>query len=313
VFEGFDEAICSVDGTRIRYVRGGQGPPVLLLHGYPQTHAMWHAIAPVLAARFTVVCSDLRGYGDSDKPASAPDHAPYSKRAMAGDQLELMRELGFDRFAVVGHDRGARVARRLALDHPDNVSRLALLDIVPTRHIYEQLDQARATSVWRYFFLVQPTDLPERLIGADVRFYLCWTFHEWAGTASLAPEALAEYERCFDEATIKASCEDYRAGATVDLEHDRADEEARIECPVLVLWSSSGIGSSYDVLGVWYEEGLDVRGHSLDCGHFLAEGRPSEVATELLSFLEPHQGAPWLPWEARQKTEEMDDRPSGHR
>jgi haloacetate dehalogenase len=293
VLEGFDEDVCSVDGTRIRYGRAGQGPPVLLLHGYPQTHAMWHAVAPLLASRFTVVCADLRGYGDSDKPASALDHAPYSKRAMAADQVELMRELGFDRFAAVGHDRGARVVRRLALDHPDEVSRLALLDIVPTRQIYEQLDQARATSVWRYFFLVQPADLPERLIGADPRFYLRWTFQEWAGTgASLAPEAIAEYERCFDEQTIHASCEDYRAGATIDLEHDRADEEARIECPLLVLWSSSGIGSSYDVLGLWREEGLDARGRSLDCGHFLAEERPSEVAAELLSFLEPELGTP---------------------
>jgi haloacetate dehalogenase len=283
VFEGFDEADCSVDGVGIRYVRGGAGPPVLLLHGYPQTHVMWHAVAPLLAETFTVVCPDLRGYGDSDVPASTPDHGPFSKRAMARDQVGLMRELGFERFAVVGHDRGARVARRLTLDHPDAVSRLALLDIVPTRHIYERLDQARATSVWRYFFLIQPADLPERLIGSERLFYLRRTLEEWSGEP-LAPEALAEYERCFDATTIHAGCEDYRAGATIDLEHDRADEDARIECPTLVLWSSSGLGSSYDVLAAWRDEGRDVRGRALDCGHFLAEERPGEVARELLRF-----------------------------
>jgi haloacetate dehalogenase len=247
---------------------------------------IWHRAAPLLAERFTVVCSDLRGYGNSGKPRSDESHEPYSKRAMAKDQLELMRALGFERFALVGHDRGARVARRLALDHPDSVSRLAILDIVPTETIYRLLDQERATTVWRYFFLVQPPDLPERLIGADPGFYLDWTLREWCGTRGALDEAaVSEYRRCFDAATIHAGCEDYRAGATIDLAHDRADKE-RIHCPLLVLWSAQGIGSSYDVLSIWQQQAEAVQGRALDCGHFLAEERPAETASELTRFLE---------------------------
>jgi haloacetate dehalogenase len=286
LFPGFSRARLTVNGTTINTVRGGAGAPVLLLHGYPQTHAIWHRVAPVLADRFTVVCSDLRGYGDSGKPHSDESHEPYSKRAMAQDQLELMRALGFERFALVGHDRGARVARRLALDHPESVSRLAILDIVPTETIYGLLDQERATTVWRYFFLVQPPDLPERLIGADPGFYLDWTLREWCATPGALDEAaVSEYGRCFDAATIHAGCEDYRAGATIDLAHDRADKE-RIHCPVLVLWSARGIGSSYDVLSTWREQADAVQGRALDCGHFLAEERPTETASELSRFLE---------------------------
>jgi haloacetate dehalogenase len=247
---------------------------------------MWHRVAPRLAQRFTVVCSDLRGYGDSGKPDSDGSHEPYSKRTMAQDQLTLMRALGFERFALVGHDRGARVARRLALDHPDSVSRLAILDIVPTETIYGLLDQERATTVWRYFFLVQPPDLAERLIGADAGFYLDWTLREWCGTpGALDDAAVTEYRRCFDAATIHAGCEDYRAGATIDLSHDRADRK-RIHCPVLVLWSSQGIGASYDVLAIWHQQAEVVQGRALDCGHFLAEERPAETASELTHFLE---------------------------
>jgi haloacetate dehalogenase len=269
----------------INAVRGGAGAPVLLLHGYPQTHVIWHRVAPLLAERFTVVCADLRGYGDSGKPDSDETHEPYSKRAMAQDQRELMRALGFERFALVGHDRGARVARRLALDYPDAVSRLAILDIVPTETIYGLLDQERATTVWRYFFLVQSPDLPERLIGADPGFYLEWTLQEWCGTPGALDEtAVSEYRRCFDAATIHAGCEDYRAGATIDLEHDQADADRLIACPVLVLWSEQGIGSSYDVLSIWREQADDVRGRALDCGHFLAEERPAAITAELLAF-----------------------------
>jgi haloacetate dehalogenase len=283
---GFSCVELTVNGTTINAERGGSGPPVLLLHGYPQTHSMWHRVAPMLAERFTVVCPDLRGYGDSGKPHSDGTHDPYSKRVMALDQLELMRALGFERFALVGHDRGARVARRLALDYPDAVSKLAILDIVPTESIYGTLDQGRATTVWRYFFLVQPPDLPERLIAADPGFYLDWTLREWCGTpGSLTEAAVSEYRRCFDAATIHACCEDYRAGATIDLAHDRADA-ARIRCPVLVLWSEHGIGSAYDVLSIWHEQADDVRGRALDCGHFLAEERPEETTTELIAFLE---------------------------
>jgi haloacetate dehalogenase len=196
--------------------------------------------------------------------------------AVAVDQLELMHALGFERFALVGHDRGARVTRRLALDHPDAVSGLAVLDIIPTDAIYATLDQERATTVWRYFFLAQPPNLPERLIGADPDFYLDWTLEEWCGTlGALSDAAVAEYPRCFDTETVRAGCEDYRAGATIDLAHDRADE-ARIGCPLLVLWSAGGIGSAYDVLSIWHEQAETV------LGHFLAEERPEEVTAELL-------------------------------
>jgi haloacetate dehalogenase len=286
LFPGFSHRRLGVHGITVNAVYGGDGPPVLLLHGYPQTHVMWHRVAPMLAERCTVVCPDLRGYGDSTKPPSEGSHEPYSKRVMAGDQVELMRALGFERFAVVGHDRGGRVARRLALDHPDAVSRLGVLDIIPTRAIYGTLDQRRATTVWRYFFLVQPPDLPERLIGAAPDFYLDYTLNEWCRTpAALADAAVAEYRRCFDPATIHAGCEDYRAGASIDLVHDTADAGRRIGCPVLVLWSAHGIGSSYDVLSIWREQADDVRGRALDCGHFLAEERPDETVAELLAFL----------------------------
>jgi haloacetate dehalogenase len=283
---GFSRVEVAVNGTTISAERGGSGPPLLVLHGYPQTHVMWHRVAPVLAERFSVVCPDLRGYGDSAKPRSDERHEPYSKRVMGLDQLELMHAFGFERFALAGHDRGGRVARRLALDHPDAVSRLAILDIVPTETIYNTLDQEQATSVWRYFFLVQPPELPERLIAADPGFYLDWTLRKWCGTpGSLDETAVSEYRRCFDAATIHASCEDYRAGATIDLVHDRADK-ARIRCPALVLWSARGIGSSYDVLSIWREQADDVRGRALDCGHFLAEERPEETTAELMGFLE---------------------------
>jgi haloacetate dehalogenase len=286
VLPGFAKERLDVGGLSINVARGGDGPPLLLLHGYPQTHAMWHRVAPVLAERFTVVCTDLRGYGDSDKPQGGGDHALYSKRSMAGDQLGVMRSLGFDRFAVAAHDRGARVGLRLALDHPGAVARLAVLDIVPTKTIYETIDQARATTVWRYFFLIQPRGLPERLIGSDPDYYLGLTLEEWCGTpGALTEDAMAEYRRCFDQATIHASCEDYRAGATIDLEHDRADAHVQLSCPTLVLWSRGGIGTAYDVTGIWGERAPDLSATPLDCGHFIAEERPEETAAALLASL----------------------------
>jgi haloacetate dehalogenase len=285
-FEGFTHVRTEANGTAIDLMMTGSGDPVLLLHGYPQTRAIWHRVAPALADRFTVVCPDLRGYGDSAKPPSDATHEPYAKRVMARDQVELMRGLGFDRFAVVGHDRGARVARRAALDHPGTVTRLAVLDIVPTRTIYETLDREHALSVWRYFFLTQPADLPERMIGADPDGYLRWTFDEWCGTpGALSTEALAEYRRCFGPETIRATCEDYRAGATIDLVHDAADAGRGISCPVLVLWSGPTLGAAYDVLSIWRGEAGDVTGEALDCGHFLPEERPDEVSAKLRAFL----------------------------
>jgi haloacetate dehalogenase len=288
LFPGFSRLDVDVNDTTISAVRAGQGPPVLLLHGYPQTHVCWHRVAPALARSFTVVCADLRGYGDSGKPPSDPSHVAYSKRVMGQDQIELMQGLGFERFAVVGHDRGGRVARRMALDHPELISRLALLDIVPTRTIYAMLDRDRATAVWRYLFLIQPRDLPERLIGANTDFYLRWTFQEWSRTPEAITEAaLAEYRRCFDEQAIHATCEDYRAGATIDLTHDQLDQDERVSCPLLIAWSSHGIGTSYDVLSIWREEADDVRGLALDCGHFLPEEQPARVAAVLDEFLTP--------------------------
>jgi haloacetate dehalogenase len=286
MFEGFVYKRLQIAAGQINLAQAGSGPPVLLLHGYPQTHVCWHRVAPVLAQHFTTVCPDLRGYGDSAKPSGDSDHHTYSKRRMAQDQVEIMDQLGFETFAIVGHDRGGRVAHRLALDHPEKVSRLALLDIVPTPSIYASLNQERATSVWRYFFLIQPYDLPERLIGAAPEFYLRWTLEHWSGTRNVfAPAALAEYQRCFDTATIHASCEDYRAGATIDLVHDAASRGQKIVCPLLLLWSETALGGMYDVETVWHEYAEAVRGRALTCGHFLAEERPEETTAELVGFL----------------------------
>lgn len=288
MFEEFTETRIETREATIHLVTGGQGPPVLLLHGYPQTHAMWHKVAPLLAEEFTVVAPDLRGYGDSSKPPAGPDHAAYSKRALARDQVEVMARLGFERFAVVGHDRGARVAHRMALDHPDRVSRLALLDIVPTYHVFKTVNKEAATGSYHWFFLIQPDGLPETLIGANPEFYLRWTLAHWSGDglAPFAPEALAEYLRCFcDPATIHATCEEYRAGASIDLLHDDADLDRKIACPALVLWSEKYLGHRYDVLAVWRERALDVRGQALACGHLLAEEASEETHAALRAFL----------------------------
>jgi len=287
MFEGFEQRTVTTNEVTINLVQGGSGPGVLLLHGYPQTHVIWQRVAPLLAERFTVICPDLRGYGDSSKPPGDPDHVAYSKRVMTQDQVEVMQSLGFDRFVVVGHDRGGRVAHRMALDHANKVSHLAVLDIVPTRTMYATIDQERATNVWRFFFLIQPDPFPEHLIGADPDFYLHWTLDHWCGTpGALTDEAVAEYRRCFDAATIHATCEDYRAGATVDLVHDQADQERKVSCPLLALWSRTGSGSLYDVLSEWRERGAgSVRGRALDCGHFLPEERPEETTAEIAAFL----------------------------
>jgi haloacetate dehalogenase len=292
VLELFEDRDIDVDGVRIHAVVGGAGPPILLLHGYPQTHAMWHRVAPGLTDRHTVVLADLRGYGDSSRPASSTDHASYSKRAMADDQVGLMRRLGFDRFAVVGHDRGARVAHRLCLDHPGSVSRAAFLDIVPTRHVFAQVDRALAQAYYHWFFLSQEADLPERLIGGDPAYYLRRKLAQWSGGDGLEafePEALAEYVRCFsDPEVVRATCEDYRAAASIDLEHDEVDAELgrRLGCPVLVLWGAEGfVGRTYDVVGVWREYAVEVRGRPLAGGHFPAEEDPDTTLSALREFL----------------------------
>jgi haloacetate dehalogenase len=289
VFEGFSEQRVGTGDAEINVRVGGSGPPVLLLHGYPQTHAMWHLVAPRLAERFTVVAADLRGYGDSSKPAGETDHGAYSKRALAADQVAVMESLGFERFAVVGHDRGARVAHRLAFDHAERVTRLVILDIVPTREVFAATNQDIATSTYHWFFLIQPDGLPERLIGNDAEYYLRECLKRWSAGRDdfFAAEVVAEYVRCFsDPAAIHASCEDYRAGASIDLVHDEADVGRTLEIPLLVLWGAKGkLNTLFDVVGVWGARFPDVRGRALPCGHFLPEELPEQTAAEILAFL----------------------------
>ncbi len=284
MFDGFGLSTIDVgEGVTIHVRHGGSGPPLLLLHGHPQTHAMWHAVAPRLARDFTVVAADLRSYGDSAKPPTAPDHAPYAKRTKARDQIEVMRRLGFERFLVAGHDRGGRVAYRMTLDHPDRVLGLAVLDTLPTWEHFRRTDMGFAMGYWHWFFMAQPAPLPERLIAADPdAFYLR------RGANLFAPAALAEYRRCFrDPATIHALCEDYRAGATIDVALDAADRRAgrRITCPVLMLWGGCGpLQKWYDPLAVWADWANDMRGQALDCGHYLAEEAPDDTYAALYAF-----------------------------
>jgi haloacetate dehalogenase len=289
MLEGFEEGRIDTGEAVIRVRHGGSGPPVLLLHGIPETHLMWHAVAPRLARDFTVVLADLRGYGESSKPPSTPNHAPYSKRVMARDQIEVMRRLGFDRFALVGHDRGARCAYRAALDHPRRVVKLAVLDIVPTGEAFARADLRFGLAYWLWFFLAQPQHFPERIIGRGPRLFLDYMLDQWSGPGAHFPEDVrAEYLRAFsDPSTLHAICEEYRAAATLDYQHDLADRgRRRISCPVLALWSAQGpLSSWYDVLGVWRDWADDVRGRALDCGHFLPEEAPEETYQELHAFL----------------------------
>jgi haloacetate dehalogenase len=288
MFEGFTTTDIDAGGTMIHTVHGGSGPPLLLLHGYPQTHVIWHKIAPALAGRFTVVATDLRGYGDSAKPASDADHAAYSKRTTALDQVGVMAALGFERFSVAGHDRGGRVGHRMALDHPDKVEKLAVLDIVPTHKIFSTVNKEVATGYYHWFFLIQGHGLPETLIGHDPEYYLKAKLNQWGGgMEAFTEEALAEYVRCFsDPDCIHGSCEDYRAAAGIDLDHDEADMDRKVACPLLALWGEKGLMERhYDVLATWRERASDVRGRKLRCGHFLAEEAPEDTLAELIGFL----------------------------
>ncbi|MFC9086931.1 alpha/beta fold hydrolase [Nocardiopsis dassonvillei] len=285
---GFARRIVDAGGVRVNVRLGGDGPPLLLLHGYPQTHLIWHRVAPLLADRFTLVMTDLRGYGDSDKPASDERHAPYAKRVMARDQYLVMRELGFDSFAVAGHDRGGRVGHRLALDHPEAVTALCALDIVPTRYAFEHADAGFALGYHHWFFLAAGDGIPEHLIGQDPDFWVHTRMNaRHHGGTPFAPAAVDEYVRCFrDPAAIHASCEDYRAAASIDLEHDRADAGRRLECPVLLLWGRhSFVGRHYDVPDAWSGYARDVRGHALDCDHYVPEEAPEATARHLRAFL----------------------------
>ncbi len=287
MFAGFESRRIQTSGSEIFLRRAGSGPPLLLLHGYPQTHVIWHKIAPALAERFSVITPDLRGYGDSGKPESDADHRPYSKRAMALDMVEVMDALGFERFSVAGHDRGGRVAHRLARDHPTRVDKLAVLDIAPTLYMYENTDMRFASAYYHWFFLIQPQGYPERLIGADPAFYLKTKLGAWGQTGdAITPEAHAEYLRCFsDPATIHATCEDYRASAGIDLAHDRQGSN-RLAMPLLALWGARGfVGQAYDLLATWREVADNVQGRAVPGGHFLPEEAPDETLKALLAFL----------------------------
>lgn len=284
---GFEHHRLSVGGVEIACDVGGAGPPLLLLHGYPQHRGMWRHVAPSLAERFTVVASDLRGYGQSDKPGSDDTHAAYAKRAMAADQVALMASLGHGRFAVCGHDRGGRVAHRMCLDSPDVVVAAAVLDIVPTHLLFSRTDAAFAGAYYHWFFLSQRPDLPERLIGGAVDYFVATTLERWSGPEFRFDRADVDgYVAAFTPQVIHASCEDYRAAATIDLEHDAEDLDRRIGCPLLVVWGTRGaMHRLYDVPDTWRDRAGDVTARPVDCGHFVPEEKPAETVAALTEFL----------------------------
>jgi haloacetate dehalogenase len=290
-FEGFTLDFATANGRRFRLRRGGEGPPLLLLHGNPQTHAMWHKVAPVLARRFSVVCPDLTGYGLSDKPAVSDDHVAYSKRAMAADMAAVMHALGHERFQVVAHDRGARVAHRMALDHAEAVERLCAMDIIPTLEHFERADMEFALGYWHWFFLAQRHPGPERMIRADLEPWFDFhTSREPKPPGFFHPEARADYLAALRApGTIEAMCEDYRAAATIDLAHDRASRVAgqKVACPMLVLWGENGsIPKWYDAMDIWRGyAGGPLEGAAVASGHYLAEEASDEVLARLEGFL----------------------------
>jgi haloacetate dehalogenase len=290
MFEGFTRTEIETGGARIVTVHGGKGPPILLMHGNPFTHACWHLVAPVLARDFTVVCTDLRGYGDSSKPPDGDNHANYSFRAMAQDNVEVMAKLGFKKFCAAGHDRGARVLHRLCLDHADKVGRAAIIDIIPTHHLLNNVTRAWGLVSWHWFFMAQAFDIPERMMGADPEFYIRRKLGKGpAGLKPFAPEALAEYIRCFkNPATIHGMCEDYRATFGIDLDMDNADFAAgrKITLPVLLLWGANGgVGRNHKSMEIWPHYASDIRGgKALPSGHYVPEEAPDETAAELRGF-----------------------------
>lgn len=291
MFADFIDASAEVDGIRINAIRGGNGPALLLLHGHPQTHAIWHKVAPTLARHFTVIAADLRGYGDSGKPPGADDHSNYSKRRMAADQVALMTAQGFSEFAVIAHDRGGRVAARMALDYPQAVTKLVTLDVAPTLAMYEQTSFAFARAYWHWFFLVRPAPFTETLIRADADLYLKQTIGaRSAGLAPFTADAYAEYLRCLsDPATAHGICEDYRASISIDLDHDRAslDEGRKIGCAFLALWGAQGvIEQCFDPLAEWRQWSAHVSGEALPCGHYIPEEAPELLLERVLPFLQ---------------------------
>ena len=285
-FPKFKHITTKTSGATIHSVVGGSGPPLLLLHGYPQTHIEWRDVAPRLAEKFTVVASDLRGYGDSSKPPDGENHLGYSKRVMAQDHVDVMASLGFQKFAVVGHDRGGRVAHRMALDHADRVTKLVILDIVPTYKVFHSVNNELATSNFHWWFLIQKAPLPETLIANSAETWLRSRF-ERIPAGVLSQAAFAEYLRSFQSpGSIHSTCEDYRAGATIDIEHDGADLDRKIACPLLVLWGERGVWPKvFDVLGTWKERAANATGKQVPTGHFIAEEKPDMLLAELNSFL----------------------------
>ncbi len=289
MFEGFERKRIELGDITVNCVVGGRGPPLLLLHGFPQNLAMWARVAPPLAGRFTVVCADLRGYGDSSKPRCLPDNSNYAFRAMAADQVAAMARLGFERFHVVGHDRGGRTAHRMALDHPDVVRSLAVLDIAPTYAMFMDTNRSLAGAYWHWYFLSQPEPFPERLIGNDPDFFYETCLVGWGATRldDFDAEMLADYRRCWrDPATIHGSCSDYRAAATVDLEHDRADLGRRVACPTLALWGAQGVVQRhFDMAAEWGKRCAELRCATLPGGHFFVDRFPAETARMVEDFL----------------------------
>jgi haloacetate dehalogenase len=289
VFDGFEDFDIATTGTRIHGRRGGEGPPLLLLHGIPETHLMWHRVAPQLAGHFTVVATDLRGFGESGTPPSTPDHAPYSMREIARDQVEVMDALGYDTFGLVGHDRGARCAYRMALDHPRVVTRLAVLDIVPTGDAFRRADVDFSLAFWVWSFLAAPEPVPEQLIAWAPAVIVNHMLDSWSeGGDAFPAEVRAEYIARFSEPdTIHAICEEYRAAATLDYQHDEADRgKRRITCPTLVLWSHTGaVAKWYEPLEIWRTWADEVQGGPISAGHFLPEEAPDETARRLIEFI----------------------------
>jgi haloacetate dehalogenase len=284
-FPGFESIRLSTAGATINGVKGGSGPPLLLLHGAPQTHIEWRIIAPKLAEHFTVVATDLRGYGDSSKPPDGLNHEAYSKRSVAKDQVEVMRQLGFEKFFIIGHDRGGRVAHRLALDFPNSVSKMILLDIVPTYKIFNPVTKGLATVYFHFFMFLQPAPFPETLISNSLEYFLRRSFGGMI-PQFISEDAYAEYLRCMrDPATLHAMIEDYRAAASIDLEHDESDLDKKLECPLLVLWGGKGaMEPLYDVLSTWRERATDVRGRALSAGHWIPEELPEQLYDEAMHF-----------------------------
>lgn len=290
MYKNFKERYISVSGVEIFLRIGGEGPPLLLLHGYPQNHIMWHMVAPKLTDYFTLICPDMRGYGRSDKPAREQNFENFSKRVMAYDMVEVMEILGYKKFSVIGHDRGGRCGYRLALDFPDRLEKLVVLDIVPTYEQLNRLDARGAYGGFHWYFMGQEPGFPEKLIGADPEFYFTFLCNKWAGKEDpFTPEARDRYIADFkNPETIRATCDEYRNNARADFEHDKTDKESghKITCPMLVLWGNLGRpGRNENPLEIWREWAVDVRGRGLACGHFLAEELPDETAAEIKSFM----------------------------